>query len=569
VAFVSQSRVWIADKGADSTWRAEPLPLDVPADRPQWLVAAPSDTGDTQRAELVMSAWYEPREEDLRRPYPEDLPWVSLAIGIETDLALWDGAALHRLTFTPKNEFLADTSTGDRLLFEREGMLFEAALERSTDGVRLGPETALTPGRDARYTPDGENILFVRGHESDPLGIWRQGYRGGDDSEIYHLDLASRTVTQLTDTPDNDECPVPLDNAGRRFMVCRERSEGSSYRPWIVEVITAKKHRVRRLPMPDGPWPIVSPAVRWLRPAPANRHPIFALVAGDTSLALEVWAEANGELITTRGEVQPKQLALPAAERIPIRLAETPLPPELAEHQLEQRDAHKFTLAMARAISSSLLARRQWKAIPAVDRRRLQRAVGAAASEPERIELVMRLMGRCGLPGFDYWPRLGELPESGHRAHYGWVMNESTLPWVRDLRGRDLSMASPWGPKSRPADWALRMCSDRQGPGVVLIDERTAGKAEVIAAGYRAGGCAILVGRTTAGLAMMVERHVIPLSGDSTRMAVITVPDGPVRISPGLVVGPEGVVPNRFVRVGASEEEWQAAVEAAREQLLK
>jgi hypothetical protein len=113
------------------------------------------------------------------------------------------------------------------------------------------------------------------------------------------------------------------------------------------------------------------------------------------------------------------------------------------------------------------------------------------------------------------------------------------------------------------------MCSDRQGPGVVLIDERTAGKAEVIAAGYRAGGCAILVGRTTAGLAMMVERHVIPLSGDSTRMAVITVPDGPVRISPGLVVGPEGVVPNRFVRVGASEEEWQAAVEAAREQSLK
>ena len=131
-------------------------------------------------------------------------------------------------------------------------------------------------------------------------------------------------------------------------------------------------------------------------------------------------------------------------------------------------------------------------------------------------------------------------------------------------------MVSGWGElESAPADWALRLCADRQGPGVVLIDERTAGKAEVIAAGYRAGACAILVGRTTAGLAMMIERHAIPAFGDSSRMAVMTVPEGPVRMSPSLVLGPEGVAPDRFVPAGASEEEWQAAIEAAREQLRR
>jgi hypothetical protein len=551
VALVSQSRIWIAAVGQDSTWQAEPLPLEVPADRPHWLVPS---TPDSQRAELAMIAWYE--------QVPE-----------ESELAIWNGKDLHRLTITAGSELLNDTAPDGRLLFEREGMLFEAAVERSADGIRIGQETQLVPGRDARYTPDGQHVLFVRGHESDPLGIWRQGYQGGDDSEIHHLDLTSGTVTQLTDTPDNDECPVPLDNAGRRFMVCRERG-GACYRPWVVEVITEKKHRVRRMPMPEGPWPVVFPAVRWLRPAPANRHPIFALIAGDTSLSIEVWAEANGELIMSRGEVQPRQLAFPTAERVPMRLAEAALPRELSKNKLGDREARKFSLDLANAINSSRLAGRHWKAIPASDRGRLHRAAGGASSVPEREEIVLRLLGRCGLPGFDYWAPGRRMPVS-HTVHGGtMVKDDSTGIWIRDLRGYELSLTTGGGEAAlRSGDfaWAGKLCAERKGPGVVLIDEKTAGLAEVMAAGYREQKCAILVGRTTAGLAMEVERHPIPIqaSVEKSPLVVFTVPIAPARITPETTVGPEGVVPDRFVPAGASEEVWQAAVNEARERLRR
>jgi C-terminal processing protease CtpA/Prc len=105
----------------------------------------------------------------------------------------------------------------------------------------------------------------------------------------------------------------------------------------------------------------------------------------------------------------------------------------------------------------------------------------------------------------------------------------------------------------------------------VLIDERTANLAEVTAAGYRSGGCALLVGRTTSGLAMMVERHGIPMRGsiEKAPRVIVAVPNGPIRISPTLVLGPEGVVPDLFVPPGASEEVWQATVNKAREQLRK
>jgi hypothetical protein len=540
VAFAAQSRIWIASQGADRAWRAEPLPLEVPADRPHWLRPA---TQDSQRAELAMIAWYEPWSE-------------------KSELAIWNGKDLQRLTITAEDEVLDDTAPGGRLLFERAGMLFEAAVEPSADGIRMGQEIQLVPGRDARYTPDGRHVLFVRGHESDPLGIWRQGYQGGDDSEVYHLDLLTREVTQLTDNPDNDEQPIPLDDLGRRFIVCRERG-GLGYRPWIVEVITPKKHRVRRLAMPEGPWPVLFPAVRWLEP-PKSR--LAALVARDTTLAIEVWAEANGQLIMTGGEVQPAKLAFPAAEQVPMRLAGTALPPKLAENQLGAADARAFSLALGQAITSSELADDRWQKIPAADRRRLGRAAGAAVSEPERNEIVLRLLGRCGLPGFDYFSPWGRRPPS-EKGLVTWPQfwaGDSTGPRVSDLRGRDLLMTSDWERE------VGHPCAEGR-PVVVLIDERTANLAEVTAAGYRSGGCALLVGRTTSGLAMMVERHGIPMRGsiEKAPRVIVAVPNGPIRISPTLVLGPEGVVPDLFVPPGASEEVWQATVNKAREQLRK
>ncbi len=224
------------------------------------------------------------------------------------DLAVWTDGELRRLTTTPEDELLADVGPEDELLFERGGSLHVMSVEWGSGGPRAGAERELTRGRDGRFTPDGRRLLFVRGHETEALGIWRQGYEGGDDADVYLLDLATLAVTQITDATGNDELPVPLDNEGRRFMVLRER-DGKPYRPWVVEVISPKMQRVRRLAMPEGEWPLLFPAVQVLDPAPAP---------GDTSLELDLWLEGDGHLYRTRGAVEPKKLAFPLAMAVAI-----------------------------------------------------------------------------------------------------------------------------------------------------------------------------------------------------------------------------------------------------------
>jgi hypothetical protein len=559
VAFVSQSRVWIADAGQAYDRRAVPVPIDIPADRPRWIA---DSTGATA---LAMNLWFD---------------------GRQAELAYWNGNALDRLTLTPEDELLDDAAADGRLLFEQDGVLCEARIERSAGVARLGTVTRLVPGRDGRYTPDGRHVLFVRGHESDPLGIWHQGYQGGDDSEVYFLDLATLAVAQITDNPDNDELPIPLDNAGQLFIVCRERG-GLGYRPWIVDVITPKKHRVRRLPMPEGPWPVVFPAVRWLEP-PKSR--LAALVARDTTMSLEVWAESDGKLVMTRGEIQPSKLAFPAPEPVQMRLMEAPAPMEtlaaeddwgpISWGRLNPSVAEELWLAIRDAVLASPFAKSRWDQSPGKDRVRFENALHLANSEPERTEIILRLLGRCGLPGFDYRPpslspaKLRAISRPGAIPSPRLLGNNAGI-YLCDLRGWIASMSPGWNAQGQTRNgWATRLCADgwyRGRRGIVMIDERTTGDAEILAAALRAGGCATLVGRTTSGLAMMGKRHPIRLRAENGRFfdAVLTVPDGQVWISPSLILGPEGVIPDQLVRAGASEEEWQAAVNQAREQLRK
>jgi C-terminal processing protease CtpA/Prc len=104
---------------------------------------------------------------------------------------------------------------------------------------------------------------------------------------------------------------------------------------------------------------------------------------------------------------------------------------------------------------------------------------------------------------------------------------------------------------------ADRLCAAFAGrPGVVLIDGKTSGSAEVLAAEVRARKCAALAGRNTAGLAMAVERHALATE------AVLAVPMAPVRLSAGGALRPEGVIPDRFVpaRADGGEEGWREAV---------
>ena len=536
LAFVSQSRVWITD-ASRGHGRAVPLPLDLIADRPRWMV----DSTASPEPMLALNVWS--AEDGLAGHNP-----------LRADLALWNGTALEVLGRTPESEILDDAALGGRLLFERNGMLCEAAIERSGGSARLGPVTELVPGRDGRYTPDGRHLLFVRGHESDPLGIWHQGYQGGDDSEVYHLDLLTRQVTQVTDNPDNDEQPIPLDDLGRRFIVCRERG-GLGYRPWIVEVITAKKHRVRRLPMPEGPWPVLFPAVRWLEP-PKSR--LAALVARDTTLALEVWAEADGDLIRIRGKVQPAKLAFPPPERVRMQLVDPNLRRVLGPGMFEPQVTEQLWQGITSAIEGGgPFVVKSWRAFPQADRDRFQSALATIRSETERTELILRLLGRLGARGFAYappgeWSGVKGVPPPPAVP----PDRPGAEPWVYDLRGIAADSSAGWNTAAFCGKPPVR-------PGVILIDEKTVGEAEFVAALLRRSCQAILIGRTTSGVATYVERSVLSTG------AVLTVPATPRDFAMHDNVQPSGVAPDLFVPAGASEEVWQAAVNAARERLRK
>ena len=498
----------------------------------------------------------------------------------QADLAVWIGGPLWHLTNTPENELLCDVGPKNEILFEREGVLYLMSLawdhgppigHRHPDSLRgpqpeAGDVIKLTPGRDGRFTPDGKHLLFVRGHETEALGIWRQGYEGGDDSDVYHLDLATLAVKQITDAPGNDEFPVPLDNEGRRFIVLRER-DGKPYRPWVVEVVSSKVQRVRRLPMPEGEWPLLFPAVRILDPAPAP---------GDTSLELDLWLEGDGRLYHTRGAIEPKKLAFSMAVEVPIHREAHP---ELEGRGSETAEApaHRFRQLLS-AIEGSAAAGPRLKAIPAPDRARFADAI-AGAKEPAAAALAWRFCGRLGLPGFDR-AHAGHAPEdriaptqltASDVAHARYVaLGESlagsgpprippgTAPLVLDLRA-----AGGWEPLPE-ADWApLAAACPRGRPIVALIDERTWGRGEIVAARLRAECGAIMVGRRTAGLAMETVAVEIPAGlGFPARDFPARVPIGQVTLPSGKVLDGRGVFPEVPVdaRIDPTTEPWPAGV---------
>ena len=83
---------------------------------------------------------------------------------------------------------------------------------------RIAPETTTNltdrDGYDNQpfFTPDGQSLLYT-------------SFRDGQ-TEIYRIDLASRTATPVTDTPESEYSPTPLPT-GDGFSVIRVEADGT------------------------------------------------------------------------------------------------------------------------------------------------------------------------------------------------------------------------------------------------------------------------------------------------------------------------------------------------------
>ncbi len=512
LAFTARGRVWIAERAAGGgddrrgggLWRARPLAGGVRQDRPAWFPDG--------RA-LALSMWF--------------------AAGENADLAVVAGGTTTRLTTTVAAELLDDVAPGGRLLFERDGRLVE--MSDALDPDRRA-ERVLTRGRDGRYTPGGRHVLFVRGNESEPLGPFREGYQGGDDSDLYLLDLATLAVTSLTDSPANDECPLPLDDVGRRFIVCRER--GGPYRPWFVQALSDRIHRVRRLPMPEGAFAILWPAAR----------ASGAGVAGAAGAAeIELVAEADGHLVHTVGAIGDTGMTFAPATLLRIRLAPSGLDVDAARSAGGARFDEVAALAAAGPVTGE-----RWRAIPERARRRVRVEMERTADPGAADDLLRRLLGRLGLPGVDLVSasskRTPVRPDDALADSIAAVLGAGA-PAVLDLRGACGGDAVPD---------SLAAASAARGRIVVLIDEETYGNAEILAERLRDLGAARLVGRPTAGAAVPTAAYRLATGGTLVLPRAVRAPGTP---------GSEGVVPDVYVppREDPAAEPWLAsALRAAR-----
>ncbi len=511
IAFTGRGRVWITEPGGDrqgGSWRATSIPGGVRQDRPVWLPGGQA---------LALSVWF--------------------AGGGGADLAVYTGGELIRLTTTAGSELLDDVAPdGRRLVCERAGSLVELAVG-PPPAWEVGAERVLGPGRDARYTPDGQHLLFVRGNESEPLGVWRQGYAGGDDSEIYLLDLTTLAVRQITDNPDNDECPLPLDDAGRSFIVCRER--GGPYRPWLVQAVSSRLHRVRRFPMPESAWPVLFPALQ-------------RRAGGE----LELLAEANGRLVSTAGAVRDTGLAFAPARAVRVDLA--PAAGGRAGGVVDGGGAALFAEVAAHVAAGALTAE-VWKAVSPAERRRVGAEMAATQDRGAQEELLARLLGRLRLPGLALARDGGQPPapaapdtdlaqaladsgfayvpaphlDAGLAALLGEVIS-GLRPIVLDLRGAR-------GGTIAPASLIQSLCTQPRNT-CLLVDEKTYGSPEILANGVQGGGCARLIGRPTAGALVVTESYPLAAGG----VFVMPVAEAPSRTggpAPGQGVGPDIYVP--------------------------
>jgi tricorn protease len=119
-----------------------------------------------------------------------------------------DGSDVRRLTFSDQAEIPTDWSIDDsRIMFHarREGQVVRESLvyEVSASGGQSWRLIAAY-GSDARFSPDGRVLAFVRG--SSPW--WRRNYRGSANDEIWLCELNGERYVQFTDFDGADRLPM-------------------------------------------------------------------------------------------------------------------------------------------------------------------------------------------------------------------------------------------------------------------------------------------------------------------------------------------------------------------------
>jgi hypothetical protein len=580
LAFAARGRVWIAKLApATGEGRAAAAHPDQAATAHPDQAATAHPDGSVRSERWIATpvpGWSGP---DSHQDRPVWLPGgerLALTVWIEgyADLAITAGDSLENLTRTPgRDELLDDVSPdGQRLLFESEHSLWEMRL---ADG-QVRP---LTRGRDGRYTTDGRRVLFVRGHHVSALGIWREGYSGGDDSEIMLLDLDSGEIRALTNNANNDEQPIPLDASGTRYVMI---SEGSGvYQPWFVEPWGPRTQRIRRPDLPGLERPIRFPDIRHL---------------GDQRY--ELWMEYEGDLHYVRATRTDSALVSGEVVRIELELGgigadddRRSSHPGLIERLLGgvQRRSHDpswFGAALyenARLhLSRGPLTADRWRAIPRATRQRFRAELARVHTHRAAAELCARLCGRFGLSHLYYEPTwglptvppiasdgetealaaalrlrgidmlgLGELDHDQldrvtaerDRAEAAVVLD------LRDCRGGDAvdaylrALCGAEAPESSETNVTPLLC---------LISEHTHGAAEVLVDRLRTDGCAVLVGRPTAGAALETVAYPIDVGGR------LVVPTAFIDRSDGRPYEGNPVMVRAYVQpaIDSAEEDW-------------
>ncbi|APF18700.1 peptidase S41 [Caldithrix abyssi DSM 13497] len=119
-----------------------------------------------------------------------------------------DGGSLRRLTFFTNPDVVQQWSPdGQNILFgsrrdfyyHRNPLTYQVPVEGGTP-FEVIPEYT----QQGRLSPDGQFLLFVRGR----VDVFRKGYRGSSNTDIFIYDFKKQTYRQLTEFEGNDLFPL-------------------------------------------------------------------------------------------------------------------------------------------------------------------------------------------------------------------------------------------------------------------------------------------------------------------------------------------------------------------------
>ena len=124
--------------------------------------------------------------------------------------------------------------------------IYLASLTRANGSFRIGPPENITnsPGYDNQpfFTPDNRAILFTSIRGPSP-GLRPES---GPQTDIYRYDIASRTVSRVTQTAESEYSPTVMPDGTRISVVCVE-ADGTQ-RLWSVAPSGPKIERAVLLP---------------------------------------------------------------------------------------------------------------------------------------------------------------------------------------------------------------------------------------------------------------------------------------------------------------------------------